>query len=113
MKFFSFQLNFAQLRLLLWKGFRIQKRNVLSTALELLVPLVFTLALLPIRSIIKSDYYDDCTKYKQFGLKSFAVDFVQFTNSTFAFYPNTSKFVNKIMDKISDELSFQYKCKHE
>lgn len=102
---------FSQLSLLLWKIFTIQKRSILGTILELIVPVLFTIALLPIRSLIKSEHHSNTTTYKPFDLKNFGDSFVQYTNSTFAYYPNTSLFANKLINKVSDDLRFPFKCK--
>ncbi len=102
-----------QLSLLLWKSFVIQMRSPISTILELVVPAFFALILLPIRHTIKTHIISNDTTFKSFSLDlDFPADTPVWTDSTFGYYPNTSKFVNDIMLRTSEKLNeFKYKCK--
>lgn len=103
---------FDQFILLLWKSFVIQKRSVFSTILELLVPAFFTVILLPIRHTIKTELIAEDTTYRHFNLDlDFPEAFPRWLSSKFAYYPNTSKFVNDIMQRTSEKLQdFPYRC---
>ena len=102
-----------QLSLLLWKSFVIQKRSVISTILELIVPAFFAVILLPIRYTIKTELISRDTTYPKFELDlDFPENFPRLVSSNFAYYPNTSEFVNGIMEKTSEKLQdYPYKCK--
>ncbi|CAF0888563.1 unnamed protein product [Brachionus calyciflorus] len=62
----EFKTNANQISLLLWKNYALQKRSVLSTILEILVPTLFVIILLPIRRIVKSDQFPNNTVYDSF-----------------------------------------------
>ena len=50
--------NLQKFRLLLWKNYILQKRHILQTVLEVLLPLVFVVVLVLVRDIVNSDVYD-------------------------------------------------------
>lgn len=102
--------NCNQLKLLLWKIFQIQKRSIIGTLLELIMPAFFAILLLPIRAIIKSDHVENATVFKSFDLNSFDDSFFQYTNSSFGYYPNTSSVANALIETVAEQLYFDYKC---
>ena len=61
------KVSLNQLKLLLWKSFKLQKRSVIGTILELALPAFFAIILLPIRSIVKSTAHPNDTVYEQFS----------------------------------------------
>lgn len=67
----EFKKNFNQLGLLLWKNYVLQKRSIIGTILELLLPAFFAIILLPIRGIVKSNNLANDTLYRPFSLDPF------------------------------------------
>ena len=59
----EFLICLNQLKLLLWKNYALQKRSVIGTILELAIPALFAIILLPIRTIIKSNDHPTDTIY--------------------------------------------------
>jgi len=53
-----------QLNLLLWKNYTLQKRRTMATVIELLVPALFSLVLLIVRSQVIATHYRDKTTWK-------------------------------------------------
>lgn len=113
--------DLKQLALLLWKNYALQKRAVFSTILEILVPALFVFILLPIRTIVKSDNYLNDTVYPEYSVDDFPtslqpsfvvkrsvedVDDLDLRSGAweFAYQPNSSQLVNRIMDKIGQQL---------
>ena len=91
-----------QLWLLLWKSFLLQKRSIISTIIELLLPCIFSVILLPIRSIIDVQIIENDTTYNPFR-----IDNIYFENfNTFAYYPNNSEKLDKLMIKTAQNLKF-------
>lgn len=117
---------FDQLVLLLWKNTKLQSRSVKSTFLEIAVPALFAIILLPIRTIVNSDQYKNNTLYPAFSVDKFPDDlqpkFSEFRSRFFTFQnrksngwswplaysPNTTK-INLIMSKVAKDLDLQLK----
>lgn len=55
--------SWKKLKLLLWKNYTIQMRHKWQTLLELLIPVIFTAALVGIRVAIKPDDHPETTYY--------------------------------------------------
>ena len=83
--------------------FKFRDSEAFATILEFLVPAFFALILLPIRTVIKSETKLNDTVFKPFNLDTFDENFLLYKNSTFAYYPNNSDMIVKIMQKVSDE----------
>lgn len=64
--------NFDKFCLLMWKNFLIQYRHPIQTALEILIPAVFSLILISIRSIISPDVFPNSTMYQPFQINTLA-----------------------------------------
>lgn len=62
--------NLKQLGLLTWKNYTIQKRSIIGLLLEILLPALFSIILLPIRSIVKSVDYPNVTNYSTFDINT-------------------------------------------
>ena len=115
--------NFNQLNLLLWKNFNLQKRSIIATILEICVPALFALILLPIRKLVKSNHILNDTTYPIFNINQFdpqllpeqpsSLDYF-FNNFLglneraslwdFAYQPNNSDLVNNAMKKVGERL---------
>ena len=106
----SFKKSIQQFLLLLWKNFTIQKRSIFGSLLILTLPALFAVILMPIRTLIKSKSHPNDTTYKPIRFDNFDPELPLFGNSSFAYYPNNSEVVNKIMSKVSDSLSLNYQC---
>lgn len=106
--------DLRQLKLLLWKNFTIQKRSIIGTILEILVPTLFVIILLPIRSIVKSEYFSNDTTYHEFSFDhlpfnlrpkpSVDAPFYKGLQWTFAYQPNTNNMTNRIMEQVGVKL---------
>lgn len=98
-----------QLWLLLWKNLLLQKRSVYGALIELIVPTIFVIILIPIRTIVNAEQKANFTTYKSFGLNMF--DFpLMLTNFSFGYYPNDSLLVSKITKKLATKLNLKSKC---
>lgn len=100
-----------QLNLLLSKHFQIQKRSIIGLLLKLIIPAIFAIILMPIRTVIKSDSNYNDTTYKSFNLENFGNSLPLYKNSSFAYCPNSSNLVNNIMMEASETLNLDFKCK--
>lgn len=101
-----------QLSLLLWKIYLVQKRSPILSILELIMPAILSIILLPIRQIVNTNDLVNNTVYDAFNLEDFDNNFIIYKNSTFAYYPNNSAVTNEIMKKISEKFQLNYECKH-
>ncbi|KAF2368205.1 hypothetical protein FHG87_001042 [Trinorchestia longiramus] len=60
--------------LLLWKNWLLQRRNVLQTIAELVLPVVFCVVLVVIRGLAPSDVYPEPTTFPTFSLNKLPSD---------------------------------------
>jgi hypothetical protein len=117
--------DLRQLNLLLWKNYSLQKRSVIATILEIFVPTLFVIILLPIRTIVKSDNYLNDTTYPEFSIdelpkslfpqvsfESEKDDARSFASWDFCYHPNNTDFINKLMAKVGKDLDLNIICKH-
>jgi hypothetical protein len=117
-----------QLTLLLWKNTKLQSRSWISTSLEILVPAIFAIILLPIRTIVNSDRYLNDTVYPSFETNDFPDSLVpsvfyyednifklnKLENAwqwQFAYQPNNSLKIDKIMENVAKKLNLRLTCK--
>lgn len=109
--------NLKQIGLLMWKNFTLQKRGIIATIIEILVPTLFVIILLPIRRIIKSEQYFNDTVYESFSIDALPSDLLpeipanSLSNQTsyeglwtIGYYPTNVDLINKIMDKVESDL---------
>jgi hypothetical protein len=127
--------SFKQLKLLLWKNYILQRRSILGTILELAVPALFAIILLPIRNIVDSDRILVSTVYDSFSVDRLPPDLLpksaidklkhdndlnsnfsrQYTveageNWCFGYWPNNSKLLENVMKRVGDEHGFTINC---
>ena len=115
--------DLKQLKLLLWKNFLVSKRSKIGTLMEIIVPTIFVMILLPIRTIVKSEYFPNDTTFNEFDFnqlpdrltpqppfslinrisnnKNVAAAALQWK---FAYQPNSSELANRIMLKVGSNL---------
>lgn len=62
--------NFDKFRLLLWKNSLLQWRHKTQTIIEIMVPVMFSVILILIRSIVDPDIYPNATIYKPFEINT-------------------------------------------
>lgn len=62
--------NWDKFRLLMWKNFLLQYRHKIQTIIEILVPVLFSVILILIRSIVSPDLYPEKTVYKSFDINT-------------------------------------------
>jgi hypothetical protein len=108
----------SQLNLLLWKNYKLQIRSIVGLLLEILVPALFAIILLPIRRIVKSEINPKDKVYDPFDVDLLPPDLVpnvsvfrtqNFANFKsglwcFGFQPNND-FTNLIMNNFARRLS--------
>nr|QUF59428.1 ATP-binding cassette transporter Abca3-2 [Brachionus angularis] len=99
----DFKKNLKQIYLLLWKNYSLQKRSIVSTILEILVPALFVIILIPIRKIVKSDQYLNNTIFPTFTFNSLPDQLIP-SLWTLGYQPNNSVLINNIMKKVSNDL---------
>lgn len=62
--------NFDKFRLLMWKNGLLQWRHPTQTIIEIMVPVLFSVILVMIRSIVSPDVYSSPTKYTPFEINT-------------------------------------------
>lgn len=62
--------NFDKFRLLMWKNGLLQWRHPTQTIIEILVPVLFSVILVMIRSIVSPDVYTSPTLYEPFKINT-------------------------------------------
>jgi ATP-binding cassette, subfamily A (ABC1), member 3 len=111
----------SQLALLLWKNFKLQKRSMFGTVLEIFVPALFAIILLPIRQIVNSDSYLNDTTYNEWSVSEWPAGFMPTYDSEimrdknhlfeddmwcFGYQPNNSQIVQRIMENVALDYAF-------
>jgi len=99
----------SQLRLLLWKNFKLQKRSLLGALIELAIPAIFVMILLPIRTLVNSDQKTNFTTYRSYGLDMFDFQLL-FRNFSFGYYSTNSTVVTNVVQRTAKKLNLDYKC---
>lgn len=62
--------NWDKFRLLMWKNFLLQYRHKIQTIVEIMVPVLFSVILILIRSIVSPDVFPDSVHYKPFEINT-------------------------------------------
>lgn len=62
--------NFEKFRLLMWKNFLLQYRHKIQTIIEIMVPVLFSVILVLIRSIVSPDLFPNKTVYNSFDIST-------------------------------------------
>lgn len=62
--------NFAKFRLLMWKNYLIQYRHPIQTVLEIIIPILFSIFLIGIRSIVLPEVVSNNTFYQLFAINT-------------------------------------------
>lgn len=70
--------NFGKFRLLMWKNYLLQWRNKSQTLLQILIPVLFLMNLVFIRSLIKTTVTTSNLKYKSFSIETVPLRLVSF-----------------------------------
>ena len=104
--------QYSQLWLSLWKHSLLQRRSLLQTLIELIVPAVFVIMLLPIRTLIITEERTNFTTYRPFGLNMLDLRLL-FSNTkfNFSYYPNDSRLIDTIAKKVGIRLHLGYSGK--
>ena len=90
--------NANQLGLLLWKNFLIQRRKVVVTVLEIVIPAFFALVLLFIRRQINTSVYAEPTTWPSFPVTSLNSNLTICAQTCKIYYaPNTNVIAANIM----------------
>lgn len=101
-----------QLLLLLWKNFSLQKRSIIGTILELTIPAIFAIILLPIRTIVNSEQRTNDTTFNAFEINEFGESVIGRNYSAFAYYPGSIR-VNNLMKNVEKKLNLTSFCKEK
>ncbi len=101
--------KYSHLHLLLWKNLKLQRRSLLGAIIELAIPAIFVMILLPIRTIVNSDQKKNFTTYRSYGLDMFDFELL-FKNFSFGYYSNNSTVVDNVVQKTAKKLNLDYKC---
>nr|QNH67917.1 ATP-binding cassette transporter subfamily A member 3 X1 [Brachionus plicatilis] len=96
--------NLKQLILLLWKNLRLQLKSPVGLALEILVPAIFAFILLPIRSIVDSDLFDEPIFFSSFSVDTLPSKFL-LEQYSIAYHPNSSEFIPNLMQAVGSDLN--------
>ena len=97
--------NLKQLNLLLWKNSKLQIRSIIGLIIELTVPALFAIILLPIRTIVNADLKSESTEYNSFDINT-----IKLTNTNkkvIAYQPGDSIFLKEIMQSVGKNLKFE------
>ena len=97
----SWKTNRNQLYLLLWKNMLLQKRSIISTLAEILLPALFAIILLLVRVFVASDRKLSDTTFQAFSIDS--VNGTKWQSLSLAYCPNT-KITQRIMDDVRNKL---------
>jgi len=103
---------YSQLWLLLWKNLQLQKRSIIGSIIELTLPAIFAIILIPIRTIVKSDHKLNDTTYGPFTINKLDEFFLN-GNFSFGYFPKNSTKIDNMMKKIANRLeldSTKLKC---
>jgi hypothetical protein len=118
----DFQTDLSQLRLLLWKNFILQKRSLIGTCLELILPAFFAIILLPIRSIVESNNIANDTVYVPFKIDALPSGLYpqasRYYRSNYyesrwclGYAPHNESLINEIMSRTGSQLGLRLFCK--
>ena len=101
----------AQLGLLLWKHFTIQRRSLISLLLKVCIPALFAIVFMPIRTQIMSTPHPNDTTFYPFGIQGLEeVSSLPLNKiSGFSYYPNNSDQTNQIMKQTAKYLNLVLK----
>lgn len=105
--------SLKQLKLLLWKNSKLQLRSIISTVLEIFVPALFAIILIPIRRLVTSNEYLNDTLYRDFLIDQIPTSYfpqpptptLRGGDWSFAFYPNNSDLLNRVMNRAADDVN--------
>ena len=102
----KFKSNLDQLGLLTWKNYKLQTRSIISLIVELTLPAFLAIILIPLRTIIKSEFYD-AQEYSAFNLSKFPQknDSSPPSSITLYYQPNNSE-IQELMNIIYRDLGF-------
>jgi ATP-binding cassette subfamily A (ABC1) protein 3 len=100
----GFRSNLRQFNLLIWKNYSLQKRAKIGLIIELLLPAIFAIILLPIRTLVRSDQRND-TIYRLFDVNHlpFGLRPPQVKKWIFGYQPNSSDLINNLMSDLAKE----------
>jgi hypothetical protein len=105
------QFSTKAIMVLLWKNFILLKRSKISTLLEITLPTLFVIILIPIRMIVKSESKLNDTCFNEFFLNKFHHNLIIYKNSYIGYNPNNSLIIKNIMDKVGNKLNLDTKSK--
>ena len=63
--------NFSQFWLLLWKNWLLQKRSVVVTIFQIIIPVLFAVVLLGVRALVDSKFVKYPTTWESFEASTF------------------------------------------
>ena len=72
--------NLAQFGLLLWKNWLLQKRRVVVTIFQIIIPVLFAVVLLGIRALVDSNFVEYPTTWESFEASTFPSRLTRYLN---------------------------------
>jgi len=72
--------NLAQFWLLLWKNWLLQKRRVVVTIFQIIIPVLFAVVLLGVRALVDSKFVEEPTTWESFKASTFPSHLTSFLN---------------------------------
>ncbi|XP_040297886.1 ATP-binding cassette sub-family A member 3 [Bufo bufo] len=99
-----------QLLLLLWKNYVLQKRQVLVTLIELLLPLLFSAILIALRHRVNSENYPNSTTYQRVDFLALPSVFYTGGPWQLAYVPSNSVAVQEIVSTVEKNLGIDIRA---
>lgn len=91
-----------QFGLLVWKNYLQQKRQILVTLVEILLPLLFSGILIALREKVPSKVYPNATYYQSFGVDTLPNTILHFMQ--LAYVPSNSSVVRQVAEDVRETL---------
>ncbi|XP_064415233.1 phospholipid-transporting ATPase ABCA3 isoform X1 [Latimeria chalumnae] len=97
-----------QFRLLLWKNYILQKRQILVTIIEIALPLLFAAILIALRKRVDSVAYPNATLYPSFSVNKLPIGRGRQDKWEFAYIPSNITAVKTLAEHINTSVSLTF-----
>lgn len=104
--------NWDKFRLLMWKNSLLQWRHKVQTLVEVLVPVLFSVILIFIRSMVDPDYYHEPTRYNPFEINTLhPLRYVSSCSNELKFiFPSCLQAIDKMIKLNTVNIDNERKC---
>ncbi|XP_069503020.1 phospholipid-transporting ATPase ABCA3 [Ambystoma mexicanum] len=102
---------FMQFRLLLWKNYILQKRQILVTIVEISLPLLLAAILIALRQRVESENHPNATSYPSEMINVLPTFFHKNEQWELAYVPSNSSTVTEIVTRVEKSLLVQLKAR--